>query len=167
MTKLIYTAFLLMFSLAACSQKQAVNDNSSLLLGKWDTQKVEGKHRFNDGNVSIAATEPHEGDFLKFEIDKVDNGIEHGSFTTVQYGMNESGAWEYNRKTKELKITYTSFEPYFTLFRKVEKLDKTSMVLTADDALIQKWLTTNKLMVDSEIKIVGGSFFEQYAKSKD
>ncbi|MCB0648734.1 MAG: hypothetical protein KDC49_18820 [Saprospiraceae bacterium] len=141
-----------------------IKDNGSIsqkLLGKWVAVKVEGKHIFNDDSESMTATMPPEGDFIQFTQDKEgDSGI----FTTVQYGREENGKWELSAKERIITITYTSFEPSFIMFRRIESISDSDLILTEDGELIKKWVEVNHIMEDSPKKIVGGYLMEQYVR---
>ena len=79
--------------------------------------------------------------------------------------MEEHGKYELDKNTNVLTINYLSIENGYVLYRKVENITNEKLVLTCDDVLIKRWLKTNKLMEDTPIKIVGGSFLETYKKS--
>lgn len=162
MLKLICTTmFIGLISITSCGQSK----EKSMLAGVWLTQSLEGKHRFNDNRESIAATPPEKGDFFAFEPTKINNKSEEGTFKTLQYGMEEHGKYELDKNTNVLTINYLSIENGYVLYRKVENITNEKLVLTCDDVLIKRWLKTNKLMEDTPIKIVGGSFLETYKKS--
>ncbi|MCB0646145.1 MAG: hypothetical protein KDC49_05760 [Saprospiraceae bacterium] len=162
LTQVFTWALFFIIVLESCGQKNNSITPSSLL-GKWTAQKVEGKHFYNDFSEAMSATMPQEGDYIMFEQEMSGSS---GKFSTVQYGMNESGTWEYDEKEQLLTITYTSFEPHFIIFRKVDKATKDELVLTEDDELIKKWVAVNHIMEDSPKKIVGGNLYESYIKSQ-
>ncbi|MFZ1787526.1 MAG: hypothetical protein WAT92_04410 [Saprospiraceae bacterium] len=162
MLKFICTTMLIgLISITSCSQSK----EKSILAGVWLTQSLEGKLRFNDNRESIAPLSPGKGDFFTFEPTKINNKSEEESFKTLQYGMEEHGKYELDKNTNVLTINYLSIENGYVLYRKVENITNEKLVLTCDDVLIKRWLKTNKLMEDTPIKIVGGSFLETYKKS--
>lgn len=133
------------------------------MLGKWVATKVEGKQKFSDGTHGMEASLPPEGDFIQFSQEETGNT---GEFFTVQYGMEQSGTWTYQTDNQLLSIVYTSFEPHFTLLRKVETATKEKLVLTIDDDLTKEWVELNHIMEESPVKIVGGYFYEEYKRAE-
>jgi hypothetical protein len=134
------------------------------LSGKWLLVKSDVLLKFDDGTTQSVSVPGSGTDYLELQWSSKSGIEEKGTIKNVYLGDESTGDWVYIDQDKSLDITYTSLSPHYFIYRKIEKVDDKTLILTADDSKVMSQYTNNGLNDFGVKKLIGGSIREEWKR---
>ena len=143
----------------------AAANTGQQLTGKWQWVKSTIQIKFSDGTQQNVTVKGDPGETVAFKYGSTGLGTSKGTMVTAFNETNSNGSWTLNESSLLLEMTQTAIDgsPAYS-YRKVSAISNNALTLTADDAMIVRQFTDNKLAEFGSKKVSGGSITETYSK---
>lgn len=160
---------LLLSGILSSCQKSDNKSNQPLFTGKqlegrWYWVRSIVTLKFDDGTTQHVDINGERSEWIEFERGDKTKERESGIINKGGATGDATGAWSLVFKDYSLTIQYILPDQFGYLYRTIDDLNDTQLILTANDDQVLWEYQDNGLSEVGGKKLIGGSVFEQYER---